>query len=278
MDVSNVKEVSIVGLLLLYKFLDFTFQNHCFKKPDLITSELMEDAWEKYQFTQLIKRYMSNKDITEPAYRDFKVTSNESFIIAPQPLLRSDVYSKDTLRNDFLPQLNGYYGNNEKVVLMIFTCLSEILLNFWEHAVYDNRSIILADGNSRNIEIACADTGDGLITTLKRNERYKQLRDDLILRKIIAKGVTSKEKTNHMGYGLWIINEIATLVKGKFYLFSQGYYLKNDFGKISEGKCSYWQGTIVYLNLPLLKPFTFCDLQQKLDERNQLSKLKINFI
>jgi len=277
-DVSTCKEISIIGLLLIYKFIDYTYQNHCFKRPNLLAEDFMKEAWRKYEFTELIKRYISNKDITEPAYKDFKVKIEDSFIIAPQPLLRSEDYSRETLVKDFLPQLNTYYRNDEKVVLMIFTCLSEMLLNFWEHAVDDNRSIIIANGNDKKIEIACADTGDGLISTLKRNPKYKKLRPNQVLQRIIDKGVTSKENTNHMGYGLWIINEIASLVRGKFYLFSQGQYLKNDFGKIRHGECAYWQGTIVYLSLPLMKPFTFSDLQQKLDEKNRLSNIKIKFV
>lgn len=277
-DLSKIKEISIVGLLLIYKFIDFTYQNNCFKKPNLATDTIIDEAWKKYEFESLIYKYISNKDVTEQAYKDFKIKIEKNFIIAPQPLLRSNKFSKDSLKNDFIPKLNKYYKEDEKTVLMLFNCLSEILLNFWEHATDDNRSIIIADGNLAKIEIACADNGKGIISTLKQNPRFSSLKDEILIRKCIERGVTSKEKTNHMGYGLWIINEITSKVKGRFYIFSEGYFLKNDFGKVKTGKCSYWKGTIVYLYLPLNNPVSISDLYENLESVINLKNIKIQFI
>jgi hypothetical protein len=161
---------------------------------------------------------------------------------------------------------------------MLFTCLSEILLNFWEHAVDDNRSIIIADGTKKKIEIACADTGEGIITSLKTNPKYSNMHDSKILSKALDIGATSKERTNHMGYGLWIINEITNLVRGKLYIYSEGYFFKNDHGKVKSGSCAFWKGTIVYLNLPLGNPVSFSDLESKVKSFKRLTDIKINFI
>ncbi|HLO69781.1 MAG TPA: ATP-binding protein [Flavipsychrobacter sp.] len=276
MDYSKIKEISIIGLLLLYKFIDYTYQNYCFKNPDMLVGDVIEDAWEKYEFEDLINRYILNKDITEQAYKKFKVKVDENFIIAPQPLLRSTQYSSESLKNEFLPKLHKYYNNNEKIVQMLFTCLSEVLLNFWEHAVDDNRSIVVADGTKTKIEIACADTGSGLISSLKGNPKYEKLPHEYILSKAFERGVTSKEKTHHMGYGLWIINEIVNRSKGKFHVYTEGFYYKNEYGKVKKGKCAYWKGTIIYIYLPLTKPTTFSDILKTTSPN--LSSIKVNFL
>nr|WP_315419954.1 ATP-binding protein [uncultured Pedobacter sp.] len=278
MRLAHIQEITIVGLLLIYKFIDFTYQNNCFRKPNLITGKIIEEAWKKYEFETLINKYISNKDVTEQAYKDFKIQVQENFIIAPQPLLRSSNFSRESLKNNFLPKLNQYYKDDEKTVLMLFNCLSEVLLNFWEHAIEDNRSILIADGNLQKIEIACADNGTGVISSLKQNPRFSGLRDDRLLQKSVERGVTSKEKTNHMGYGLWIINEIVNQIQGKFYIYSEGYYLKNDYGKTKTGKCAYWKGTIVYLHLPLGNPVSISDLYNNDNQLQSLKELKINFI
>lgn len=276
MNLSNVQETSIVGLLLVYKIVDFTYQNNCFFKPNLTTNKLIEDAWDKYDFRDLMNRYINKKDLTEEAYKNFKIKIENNFIIAPQPLLRSAEFSKESLKNEFIPKLNSYY-KDEKLVSMLFTCLSELLLNFWEHAKEDNRSIIIADGTKNKIEIACADTGDGMLTTLKQNPKYSNYSSIQLIEKSVSKGATSKEYTNHMGYGLWIIDQLTTLTKGKFHIYSEGVFYQNNFGKKIKKKCSYWKGTIVYLNLPLSKAYTLCDLEPLLISEKS-NQIKINFI
>ena len=56
-----------------------------------------------------------------------------------------------------------------------------------------------------------------------------------------------------MGCGLWLVNELVTKNHGLLHLFSQGVYLTNRKGKIKCGESSYWQGTIIYLMIPLKK-------------------------
>ena len=156
---------------------------------------------------------------------------------------------------------------------MIFLSFSEILLNFWEHAVDDTQSIIVANGNKSNIEISCVDNGKGILTTLKL--AGKEQKDNLnTLISAVEKGVTSKDLSNHMGYGLWIIDQIAERTNGRFHLYSEGYYYFKEFGKVKSGKCGHWQGTIVYLSIPLQKPVTLADIESQ-DINNNL---QINWI
>ena len=276
-DLGKVEKCSVTALLVIYKFIDFTYHNYCFKKPNISVSKYVEESWETYQFTDLIKAYVDNKDKTEREYKKLKVEVHDNFLIAPQALLRNTTYTDKKLKSEFLPQIQEYYKGEEKGVNMIFTCLSELLLNFWEHAKKDSRSIIIASGNKTKIEISCADTGDGIVSTLGKALSKKNLSPEQILELSLNKGSTSKELTNHMGYGLWIVEEIVKLTKGRLHIYSQGAYIKNDYGKRKSGRCGYWQGTIVTLILYLKAPKTICDIPNY-EDKKELNDIKIDFV
>ncbi|WP_441825634.1 hypothetical protein [Maribacter spongiicola] len=274
-NLQKVKKTSLLGILLNYKFIEYTYKHNCFKKPDLFVNDYIEKEWERYGFTNLLHSFVSNKDLTERNYKNLKVQVDDRFIIAPQALLRSKHYSDKFLKSEFLPKIEEYYKKNDKVVSMIFLCLSEILLNFWEHAVDDTNSILVAEGNENHIEIACADTGNGIITTLNRVYENSTIDRPGTLKKAVEKFVTSKKMTNHMGYGLWILNQIALKTKGRFHIYSEGAFYRNDFGKELAKKCGYWKGTIIYLSLPLKKPITLSDIENH--DNKKFNDIKINW-
>ncbi len=270
-DLTQVQEADILGLLIIYKYIDFTYTHYCFKKPNLTVAKYIEDTWAKYEFDTLIQAYISNKEVTDKSFKEFKIKLEDKFIIAPQALLRNSNYTKEYLENEFIPKIEEYY-DNEKVTDLIFSCFSEILLNFWEHAVQDSKSVIIADGNKSKIEIACADTGIGIVSNL--NNFFKDsCKESELLNKSVQRGITSKPNTYHMGFGLWLVNELAKLNNGRLHLYSQGYYYYNDFGKIKSGSCPFWPGTIIYLNLNLNNPKTLSDLLSL----SVSKELKINF-
>ena len=274
-NLAKVKKTSLLGILLNYKFIEYTYKHNCFRKPEMIVNDYVENQWERYGFTKLIHSFVSNKDLTEKNYKNLKVQVDERFIIAPQALLRSKDYSDKFMKSEFLPKIENYYKKNDKVVSMIFLCLSEILLNFWEHAVDDTNSILVAEGNNNHIEIACADTGNGIITTLNKVYENSSTNRANTLKKSVEKYVTSKKMTNHMGYGLWILNQITTKTKGRFHIYSEGAYFKNDFGKEIADKCGYWKGTIIYLSLPLKNPVTLTDIENH--DSKKFNDIKINW-
>lgn len=261
LDLSKVVQTNMIGVLLIYKFIEFTVKNNCFSTPMYVMDRPFQEAMEKYGFTKLILTYLADKEVAEKEFKNLKISVTDRFIIAPQALLRNDKYSSDLLNQKYLPQIEKYYSYKPKAVKMIFLCFSEILLNFWEHAVDDTQSIIVANGNKTNIEIACVDNGKG-----KKNKL------DTLL-SAIEKGVTSKELSNHMGYGLWIVDKIVGKSRGKLHLYSEGYYYQNEYGKINAGKCGFWKGTIVYISLPINTPVTLSDIE----EPNKFSKIKINW-
>jgi hypothetical protein len=274
-DLGKVKKTSLIGILLNYKFVEYTYKHNCFRKPEMIVNPYIEKEWERYGFTKLIHSFISNKDLTERNYKNLKVKVDDRFIIAPQALLRSKDYSDRFLKSEFLPKIENYYSKNDKVVSMIFLCLSEILLNFWEHAVDDTNSILVAEGNENHIEIACADTGNGIITTLNKVYENSSIDRANTLKKSVEKFITSKKMTNHMGYGLWILNQITTKTKGRFHIYSEGAFFKNDFGKEFADKCGYWKGTIIYLSLPLKNPVTLTDIENH--DNKKFNDIKINW-
>lgn len=275
----KVQECSMLGTLVFYKIIEYTLSNRCFNSPAIAFNyedPVAIEAFKKFGFWDLIMDYMEDRSSVEKSYRRLEIKVEDNFIIAPQALLRESNFSSKALRENFLPQIEDYYSYNPKAVSMIFLCLSEVLLNFWEHAVDDTKSIIVANGNKNSIEIACADTGKGIVSTLKEGSSLKSKNPSLILAKSVEKGITSKKRTDHMGYGLWILDQIVKLVQGRLHIYSQGAYYINDFGKSKSGECAYWGGTIVYLYLPLKNPKTLTDIEDH-SEKSKLQQLKINW-
>lgn len=275
LNLSKIQKVNVLGMLLIYKMLEYSVEKKCFYQPEIEYEELMEKKWTEYEFFPLMTSYIRGTNSSQK-FKNLKIQLTDKFILAPQPLLRNTNFTDNYLKTQFLPKIKEYYPNQDKVISMIFTCFSEILLNFWEHAVVDTKSIMIADGNKQHMEIACADTGNGIITSLKNNPKYKNFSDLDILTKSVNKNVTSKENTNHMGFGLWIINEIVKEVNGRFHLFSEGVHYANNFGKITTTKTKFWKGTIVYITLPLNDAKSLCDIKQF--RNNEMDNLKIDFL
>lgn len=275
LNLSKLKKINVLGMLLLYKIIEFAVERKCFHVPYIYYEKFMEDKWHEYDFIPLINAYVHQEDNSRN-FQNLKVQMTANFILAPQPLLRDSNFTNKYLKTKFLPKINEYYDGRAKVISMISTCFSEILLNFWEHAVDDTKSIMIANGNKNYMEIACADTGNGIISTLKSNPKYSNINDEQLILKSTHKNITSKEKTNHMGYGLWIIDQIITSIKGRFHLYSEGVAYINDYGKSKTLKTGHWKGTIVYLALPLENAKSLSDIEIF---KNKLSdNIKIDFI
>ncbi len=54
LDLSKIKQTSVLGVLLIYKLIDFTYMHFCFKKPELKSNKYIEEIWIKYGFMTLI--------------------------------------------------------------------------------------------------------------------------------------------------------------------------------------------------------------------------------
>ena len=270
LNFGNVQTIDITGVLVLYKFLEFSVNHRCFKNPqfNLTENRLLENTIERYGFSTLITKLMDNKT-KEQYYKNLNTQITEDFILAPVAMIKGE--DSTSQKENALRQIVNYYGNNDTST-MILQIFSEVFQNFISHAEKDTLSVIVVQGNKNKIEIACADNGIGIVNSLKNNSKYSSLKSDNLLLKVLERGVTSKEKSNHLGYGLYYVNEVVTRLKGQMSIYTDDMTLQNGHGKIKVSKIAYWQGTLINVNIPLTKSVTIDDIEAQID-----TNIKIRF-
>lgn len=274
LDCSSIQNISIIGVLILYKIMDYSSKNKYFVNPEIKINEVFSGAIEKYGFTKLMKNIIKGDIPQLRIFDDLGVTVSDNLIIAPQPMIRGESVNQETLRTIYAPKVASFY-NDDLISEMVLTCISEILLNFWQHATNDPQSILVAEGNKFKVEIACADTGNGILSTLLNgNGKYKGLSAERIMLEAVKRGTTSKPGSFHMGSGLWLLDRIATLSGGMLHLYSEGISYKNQNGKVNCIKNSYWKGTIVYINIPIKRAITMNEIA--CDENIDFENIKLN--
>ena len=201
----------------------------------------------------------------------------EGFLIAPQVLVRGNAQTKKDFDVKFMNALVNFYGLELKnFIQAILQCGVEISSNFYNHAKTDTKSIILARGSKGSVEIACADTGDGLLETLRELKEYKSFSDFELIKKAFNKNVTSKPNTTHMGYGLWFLLEIVKRFDGYFEVYSSNINFSTKFGKVKIVQSPYWKGTIIYLKIGVKNGIEIADILR--ENRKEIDfKPLINF-
>ncbi len=247
-DASNLRKAGLLGQLLIYKFIEFSVKKGCFLHPKFSIDEDIFKEFKRTGFQKLVLAFINNK---EADYEKLKYEEDNDIFIAPINL--AGIQTQDTHRL-FAPQICQYYTDTD-VAFLVLTCITEIASNFSAHAEDDTNSILVAKGNHNYFEIACADNGIGIVSSLgpclsqgfRRDSSYE------VLKMSIKQGVTSKSKktTNHMGYGLWLISEFVTMLGGELYIYSENAYLQNKDGRVKSGQGNYWKGTIIYIKMPL---------------------------
>ena len=92
--------------------------------------------------------------------------------------------------------------------------------------------------------------------------------------KVLERGVTSKdfEGSNHLGYGLFYVNEVVSRLNGQMSIYTDDMMLQNQHGKLSITQISRWEGTLISINIPLLQAITIDDIEPQYD-----NNIKINF-
>jgi len=257
--------------------MEFTFSNSRFLSPTFQTDIYFEKFITKYGFEDLLSSIVKglSENKRNKIFSSLDVKSGENFIIAPYPMNREKIMSYVDFQKRYIDKITEYYKGSSATE-MIFPCISEILLNFWEHATKDNQSILVAEGNKNKIEIACADTGEGILGTMIKGRPYltKGKNDIEILELAMKKDITSKINTNHMGRGLWVLNEFAKKTNGTFYVFSQGVGLCTKFGRTTYFKSGFWPGSIIYINLPLNNIVTMNDVLR--EDLSLIPSIKLN--
>lgn len=243
--VANNPEFDLLGALVFYKTIEFIIKKNCLYKPSLKGYKDCIYEMHKFGFGGLISPYFdSNSSVLfTPKYQEY-----DGVFIAPFVL-------KDAMCNQeehqYAPNIAKFY-NNSTITYAIFQCLAEIRSNFAEHAMDDTDTVMVASGNKKFFKIVCADTGVGVISSLSPSlNADRPLLPEDILMLATHEGITSKKNTNHMGYGLWLVNKFVESQKGELHIYSEGAFYMNRSGKIKKGKCGFWQGTIIYVSLPL---------------------------
>ena len=254
-DATNTKKISLMGLVLIYKFLEFSVKGKKFYKPVIRIGKDVDIEITKYGFHDLVYAFIQEK---KERYDKFKFAETQEMFIAPIALNRMEGNNANSLFADKISQYYSYDGTISSVVLQI---LVETASNFMGHAVDDTISVLVARGDKENFQLCCADTGIGIVESLKPifKNNVPHLNSFQILAKSIEKGVTSEPENSsgHMGSGLWIINNYITAAKGELHIYSGDSYLINKNGKLKKGISPYWRGTIISINLPLTRISAF---------------------
>jgi hypothetical protein len=243
----NYSDFTSITSLIIYKILAYSLDNKCLLNPSANIDEITS-LFAKFHLHDLIKAYYNQKDI-DRIFSNIKPLQKNDFFVAPHPINREVVKSKDDLTSKYYDIIYDYYKDkNFEIIEYIKTCLVEISSNFLYHAENDEKSILMAEGNKKKVEIISVDTSDGIISSMK--EKFNKP-DDKLLRLAFERKVTSKIENGHCGTGLWLINEIVNKLKGKLIIHSEGYVYRNIQGKVTIFASSYWKGTIVYVKIPI---------------------------
>lgn len=271
-------EISILGATALYKAINYASLNKCFNKWRIACDNEFRNQFALYGLSGWIDhaRLGLNSSVEQLPNRIYATITDQNRYVTPLSLSRRDMNREAFIRS-FL-EVVKYYYKDQDLIDMIYGCLSELLSNFWEHAIFDPRSILLTEYSKSNIKIACTDTGNGIVRTLREsNIKYVKYEPHEILAEAVKRSITSKPGSNHLGLGLWILDRMATMSGGFLHIYSQGGFYRNAAGKTSSGKCGYWDGTIMYLNLPLNKVIPIHSILEEEADLVEIG-LKLNFV
>lgn len=264
-DLSKMKQICLLGQLLLYKFISYTVENRCFNKPEIKWGENQISVFDKYGFYEIMRTYIQTPHEEEKilkSYKNIRFIKKDGLLIAPQRLLRKEGSVKDELEAKLFKNLRIFYETEEAYTL-VSVCVGELLSNFWSHATSDTGTVMVAYCHQNYFEICFADNGNGIISTLKKsNQQYSSLSDTNIISESIEKGVTSKPGTDHMGLGLYFIKNICKYNNGQIRIYSEGSVLDYTKNNKNVKKVGYWKGTIIYLKLELSKIVRLCDIPE----------------
>lgn len=282
LDLHRLQDASLLGHALLYKFISYTAEHHCFKEPQI---KVKEDSdyyiFRKYGFYDIIIAYISfsqgqNRNKIDKSYKNlkcFKDRDNNLFI-APQRLLRSELSQKTALEELYFSEIQSFY-KNDKIFHLVSSCIGELITNFWAHATLDSGTILAATCQNKAFEICLVDNGEGIITSLKTaHKNYSLYSNQEILKKSLEKGVSSKKNlpnSPHMGKGLFIIKNICRYNNGILMISSEdSSYALNGNQEVIKAS-SFWKGTIVYLRVNLEKLVGISEIPEL--ESNMKSKI-----
>lgn len=278
LDTSQTEKADIFGQLLLYKFIEYTIHKSCFSGPstNLKDNIRLKNLLDVTGFLPFMNEFMNKKnnelknDIPENYKLEWK--EGDKFYIAPIVLSQTNDYSEkeELIRK----KIRDYYRGDSTIVGTIMSCISEVGSNFLEHAEETTNSVMVAAGNKDYFELACADTGKGILSSLRTVIKNRMQKHEL-LRLSLNKGVTSKPGTNHLGAGLWLISQYVSFSGGEMLIFSEGALCHQKKNIFKMGQCGFWKGTLVYIRMPLLHKERIAEGKNLLSEQYKYVKLSL---
>lgn len=177
------------------------------------------------------------------------------------------------------------------VAMAVQVAIAELLENFRCHAEAESSGFVCAQYyqeheyqdaikkrrfRAGSIELAIADTGIGIETSLRQASEHKLALDagENPCERATTQGVTSKPG-KHSGLGLWLARRLAEQNKGSFFLVSDSRFLRVRNGTTKGG---WLPGSLPRSSdgrrPPLVKwPGTFVGLKLRLDNRIDLNSL-----
>lgn len=240
----NLTDIDPVSALILYKSLEYSILNDCLLHPKANLKDIVPLV-SKYGIEKLFKDIIDKSQV-EMIYRNLKPTIRKDFFIAPHAINRNNYKSKDELEKTYTIFIEKYYKNvSPSFIPYIKTCICEIASNFLSHAIEDNNSILMAQGDKNKVEIVCVDNSEGIISSLDSDStNHKKT-----IISAFERGVSSKKSQGHCGTGLWLIKMITEHLNGIFRIHTEdmSYICKGD--RVFIRKTSHWKGSIVYLKL-----------------------------
>lgn len=237
-------KLDAVSALVIFKIFEYAAINSCLEEPKANLNEILK-LFGIYGIDKMMKKLIS-QELVDPLYKNLKPTKIKDFFIAPHPINRESFKNKQELENKYTEFIADYYQNVCPNLVQYFkTCICEIASNFLYHALEDNNSILMAQGNKKKIEIVCVDNSTGIISNLNsKSKDHKR-----VMKSAFQRGVSSKKDEFHCGTGLWYVEKIAQQLNGTLRVYSEDMSYICKGGKVFVNKSPYWKGSIFYLKL-----------------------------
>ena len=266
----TTSKLDAVSALVIFKMFDYAAKNSCLREPKANLENILK-LFSIYGVEKLMKKLINQEEV-EGLYKNLKPSTTKDFFIAPHPINRENFKNKEDLENKYTQFIANYYQNICPELVQYFkTCICEIASNFLYHALEDNNSILMAQGNKDKIEIVCVDNSKGIITSLNPSSNNHKK----VMTRAFKRGISSKKNENHCGTGLWYVEKIVQQLNGTLRVYSEdmSYICKGD--KVFVQKSPYWKGSIFYLKLNISLNTNIDNFFASFNERNKLGLVNV---
>ena len=165
-----------------------------------------------------------------------------------------DVFDAQTLNDVYqqvLKTLTSHFEIEVSVLQALSYCFYEILDNVHIHSGKPlGTAITNFSATSNVLRVLVADDGMGIRKSLSENNNYVDITEAQALEMCIQDAVTDGKG---MGFGLYATSRLMENIGIRFIIHSGSHKLIYENGKAEVRENGYWQGTIVYMEVDVLK-------------------------